>query len=189
MEDASRAEEAQVSPSSTEIAERELLDERRPIAIEVQRLKRLLGLAHAHCMARCESPIEERLLRRLIEPTTNRFRLFDGNHDAVAGIRDHVDLFAQHSVTAGDGKLYRLDFAAVGIGESAAVRIAIECDGHNFHERTKEQAAHDKSRDRALTLAGWMVLRFTGSEIHRDADACAAQVMIAIRRLAAPGVV
>lgn len=44
----------------------------------------------------------------------------------------------------------------------------IECDGHDFHERTKEQAAHDKARDRFLQSEGYLVLRFTGSEIYRD---------------------
>lgn len=43
--------------------------------------------------------------------------------------------------------------------------IAIELDGHDFHERTKEQATRDKKRDRALVSAGWSVLRFTGSEV------------------------
>lgn len=54
-------------------------------------------------------------------------------------------------------------------------RLAIECDGHEFHEKTKEQAAHDKARDRALVAAGWPVMRFTGSEIHADPFACAKQ--------------
>lgn len=35
---------------------------------------------------------------------------------------------------------------------------------------------HDKSRDRRLTAAGWRVMRFTGSEVYRDAAACVAQV-------------
>lgn len=51
--------------------------------------------------------------------------------------------------------------------------IAIECDGHNFHEKTKEQAAHDKARDRELQSGGIRVLRFTGSEIWKDALGCA----------------
>lgn len=54
--------------------------------------------------------------------------------------------------------------------------IVVECDGHDFHERTKDQAARDKKRDRAMTTAGFSVLRFTGSEIHRDASACAKEV-------------
>lgn len=52
------------------------------------------------------------------------------------------------------------------------LQIVVECDGHDFHERTKEQAAKDRARDRALTLGGYRVLRFTGSELFNDARQC-----------------
>lgn len=55
-------------------------------------------------------------------------------------------------------------------------RLIVECDGHDFHERTKEQAARDKSRDRHTVMAGYKVFRFTGSEIWRDPMGCAQQV-------------
>lgn len=53
--------------------------------------------------------------------------------------------------------------------------LAVELDGHEWHERTKEQAERDKSRDRALLEAGIPVMRFTGSEINRDPHDCARQ--------------
>lgn len=56
-------------------------------------------------------------------------------------------------------------------------QILVECDGHDFHEKTKKQAAHDKARDRALVAAGHKVLRFTGSEIYADPCACAAEAI------------
>jgi very-short-patch-repair endonuclease len=76
---------------------------------------------------------------------------------------------------------YRVDFA---FSRSCIDRehddgdpfVIVECDGHDFHERTKEQAARDKSRDRELQLAGHRVLRFTGSEIWRDPVGCAHQI-------------
>lgn len=58
-----------------------------------------------------------------------------------------------------------------------AANIVCECDGHQFHEATKEQAARDRSRDRRLQAAGYIVFRFTGSEIAADADACAASII------------
>lgn len=64
--------------------------------------------------------------------------------------------------------LFRVDFALL----DRTSRIAIELDGHDFHERTKEQAQRDKARDRALTRAGWRVVRFTGSEVFADANRC-----------------
>jgi very-short-patch-repair endonuclease len=56
-------------------------------------------------------------------------------------------------------------------------KLVVECDGHDFHERTKEQAEHDKKRDRKLTELGYTVLRFTGREIWRDPMACALQAI------------
>lgn len=50
------------------------------------------------------------------------------------------------------------------------IKIVIECDGHDFHEKTKEQAARDKRRDREMTLSGYKVLRYTGSEIVSDPE-------------------
>ena len=47
-------------------------------------------------------------------------------------------------------------------------KVIIECDGHDFHEKTKEQAKHDKERDRFLTSLGFKILRYTGSEIYND---------------------
>jgi hypothetical protein len=56
------------------------------------------------------------------------------------------------------------------------LKVVVECDGHEFHERTKEQARADKSRDRELTAMGYTVLHFTGSEIHADPWKCAREV-------------
>lgn len=68
---------------------------------------------------------------------------------------------------------YTADFALV----APKFTIVIECDGHDYHERTKEQAAHDRKRDRSMVEAGLLVLRFTGSEIWRNPFACAEQVL------------
>lgn len=62
---------------------------------------------------------------------------------------------------------YRLDLAILGRG----YRLCVEFDGHDFHERTKEQATRDKTRDRALVREGWTVLRYTGLEVYRDPNA------------------
>jgi very-short-patch-repair endonuclease len=71
---------------------------------------------------------------------------------------------------------YRADLAIVDLDRVSAP-IAIEADGHDFHERTKEQARHDRQRDRWFSSSGWRVLRFTGSEIYRDAAAVAEEVV------------
>lgn len=54
--------------------------------------------------------------------------------------------------------------------------LVIECDGHEFHEKTKQQVERDKVRERAIVAAGYTLLRFAGSEIHRNSDACAKEI-------------
>ena len=78
-------------------------------------------------------------------------------------------------VTVGD---YRIDFLILHLdGPDGLGGVVVECDGHDYHERTKEQAARDKARDRDLQEQGYKVFRFTGSEIWRDAIGCADQAL------------
>jgi uncharacterized protein DUF559 len=92
---------------------------------------------------------------------------------------------------------YKADFALARIayeiehvdgvpGDEILVKspiVVVECDGHDFHEKTKEQAARDKSRDRDMLAQGYRVLRFTGSEIHNRAEKCAMEIDAIIRSL------
>jgi very-short-patch-repair endonuclease len=74
---------------------------------------------------------------------------------------------------------YRVDFLFTATsckGAQNTSTLVVECDGHDFHERTKEQARNDRSRDRALQEMGHTVFRFTGSEIYRAPLACARQI-------------
>lgn len=75
---------------------------------------------------------------------------------------------------------YKADFLLWFALKRFHAGVIVECDGHAFHERTKEQAAHDKKRDRDLLTAGYPVLRFTGSEIFKDVLGCADQVRDAL---------
>lgn len=72
---------------------------------------------------------------------------------------------------------YRADFVIGLVEYPSAQRVVVECDGHDYHERTKEQASHDRKRDRAMQSAGYKVFRFTGSDIYRDAIGCAREVV------------
>lgn len=56
-------------------------------------------------------------------------------------------------------------------------QVVVECDGHEFHERTKEQVAKDKQRDRFLQTRSLTVFHFTGSEIWTDVFKCAEEVV------------
>lgn len=75
---------------------------------------------------------------------------------------------------------YRADFLITFHHPQAATelfRVVVEVDGHAFHERTKQQAARDKRRDRHMTTRGYRVLRFSGSEVWKDPAGCAEQVI------------
>jgi very-short-patch-repair endonuclease len=71
----------------------------------------------------------------------------------------------------------RVDFLIVSDAAHTTTRCVVECDGHDFHERTKEQAERDRSRDRRLQGAGYRVFRFTGRELNRSAVTCAKEVL------------
>lgn len=80
-------------------------------------------------------------------------------------------------------KPYRVDFAIVSAGfavDSSApspLLIIVEVDGHDYHERTKEQAEHDKKRDRFMMVNGAKVFRFTGREVFRNDMICVDEVL------------
>jgi len=74
---------------------------------------------------------------------------------------------------------YRVDFAIRHLfGLSGCSGIVIECDGHDFHEKTKKQAAKDKARDRDLQQMGFRVFRYAGSEIWKDPLTCAHEALV-----------
>lgn len=74
---------------------------------------------------------------------------------------------------------WRVDFVLGAVSaEKGRVYLVVECDGHDFHERTKEQAEKDRSRDRRLQDAGYRIYRFTGREIYREARECATQALL-----------
>jgi very-short-patch-repair endonuclease len=52
-------------------------------------------------------------------------------------------------------------------------KVVVEADGALHHLRKKE----DAERDATLTTAGYMVFRFSGSEINRSAEVCIAHVI------------
>lgn len=127
---------------------------------------------------RCQSPIEEILGMSIF------YQMRDWIDDADADMGGAHWMMSEYtwpdeSATPFDGVFcfqqarignYRPDFLFVIQDRTRSVRkaLVVECDGHAFHERTKQQAAHDRSRDRWMTSNDVTVLRFTGSEIWRD---------------------
>jgi very-short-patch-repair endonuclease len=79
---------------------------------------------------------------------------------------------------------YRIDFLVTfeDIETGGVARLAVECDGHDYHERTKEQGARDRARDRYLQSQDIPIFRFTGTEIWHDAVACAREAVADLER-------
>lgn len=112
----------------------------------------------------CESPIEMFF--------TAAFTVY--GRDLIARKTENafdVDLYPQYKIKT-EKHTYRLDFMLDLYSEKEEHKFAIECDGHNYHEKTKEQAANDRSRERALMREGFTVIRFTGSELHNKPFKC-----------------
>ena len=79
---------------------------------------------------------------------------------------------------------YVVDFlVVVGLKNGGIRMLAIECDGHEYHAKTKYQVARDKRRDRYFAANSIGVMRFTGSEIYNDAQSCAVEILKAITKI------
>ena len=135
-------------------------------------------------LSQCESPIEELLAGALIIigyenigvihilPKYEQFKFGNG--------LDTLVIWPQFQI--GD---YRVDFyielwdgyERSWRGKGFAAKLIVECDGHDYHEKTKEQAQKDKERDRILQSCGYQIFRFTGAEIWKDSFKCASSVL------------
>ena len=132
-------------------------------------------------LVRCESPIEKLFLCALWSRGcwVGRLKLslaphFDG---LCMDARESLLAVAAPQIQIGP---YRVDFllAMYCSATEPLSLVAVECDGHDFHEKTKHQAARDKRRDRDLQMRGVQVFRYTGAEIWHDAGGCASEVLL-----------
>jgi len=121
----------------------------------------------------CETPIE-RLLSLYLYKQSFSYQVIKIQMEL--GI-DVIEIASQYRIET-EHKTYFVDFAipVYDLRMRKGKIFIIECDGHDFHEKTKEQAQRDKVRERALVKQGCTVLRFTGSEIFRQPGKCASEV-------------
>jgi very-short-patch-repair endonuclease len=78
---------------------------------------------------------------------------------------------------------YRADLLVVVqflLVNTNAVWCVVECDGFEYHS-TPEQLAHDMKRQQEIAAKGFMVVRFTGSQIYRHGDMCAEETFDMMR--------
>lgn len=136
----------------------------------------------------CETPIERVLGWALKHDRTSERgvvefmgkKTFEQIEEQTLNLQgfERMRLFCTISCQAQVGP-YRCDFICsvrTWDHKKAPIRLVVECDGHDFHEKTKEQVARDKQRERYLTSDGCHILRFSGSEIWRDPLKCARSV-------------
>lgn len=138
---------------------------------------------------RSDSPIEKifyAAFSTLLELNDLSFREF--YLERYVQIRTGIDCLPQYPV----GK-YRVDFAMWSFGsaqllverpsfqvasEKPVKQLAVELDGHAFHDRDAAQRSYEKRRDRFLQKQGYEVFHYTG------ADVCANPFKVALECLA-----
>ena len=74
---------------------------------------------------------------------------------------------------------YRVDFELINHKDK---KIIVECDGHEFHQKSKQQVEKDNKRERDLKKLGYEVVRFSGSEIFKDAEKCVEDLLDILNR-------
>ena len=113
----------------------------------------------------CESPIEQILWIAL------NFCALNSNN---------WYMFEEQAEVEANGNKYRLDFLYEEDymdNVDNPLHLAIECDGHEFHEKTKEQVEKRNKRDMDLKLAGYDILHYSGSQIYKNPIKCALEIL------------
>lgn len=143
----------------------------------------VIDCGHSELLSRTESPIEAIFAVWFMAERVYRMAIEKGESETYWTVLPQVEVTTR-------GGVFRLDFEVcptvgpngscwwTGASQEFGVsrqRIAVELDGHTFHERTKEQVAARNLRDRSLQADGWMVLHFSGSEVWRRPQECAFQ--------------
>lgn len=121
------------------------------------------------CLVDCESPIEQLLSLHL---TDLRISFNDWNPFIEVS-----QIGRNQEIKCKNGKKYRLDFYfIVNYKNQETKYFGIECDGFEFHQKTKEQVQYDNQRQRDLQNEGIEIIRFSGSEIWKNPIKCAKEV-------------
>lgn len=135
--------------------------------------------------SKIESPIEKAFLDAVLQSCIDRWIDLGYGQELIGETPSesfkpdigHLFIWAQREFKL-SGSRYRADFVLMMRHEKhGSHSIIVECDGHDFHEKTKAQAQRDKKRDRQFVRQGHRVIRFTGSEIHGSAMECAGEAI------------
>jgi very-short-patch-repair endonuclease len=75
-------------------------------------------------------------------------------------------------------KPYKIDIAF------PIARLAVECDGREYHRENVQQLERDQRRDKFLARKGWRTLRIEGIAIRKDIQFCIKKIKDALGDLA-----
>jgi len=94
---------------------------------------------------------------------------------------DHVHgvLLEPHKELKTPDGVFEIDFV---VSAQPDLMLAIEIDGHDFHEKTRAQVSRDKARERFIVRAGYTILRFSGSEVYGNPRKCVSEILDVIKR-------
>lgn len=122
---------------------------------------------------KCESPIEAVMFLAL----KDKFKHFNSFfNEFEVSINPQVQLISGNTTFRGDFEILVTDYE-----RQENHFFLLECDGHDFHEKTKEQVANDRNRERLFMKKGYTVIRFAGSEIFESPTYCADEVVKIIK--------
>ena len=117
-------------------------------------------------ISRCESPIEELFV-------TAFYSL-----DALEYLKTYLGVEVAYAIPQFSIGKYRVDFViAICPRPHEQCLYVVELDGHEFHEKTKEQVKRNNQRDRYFLSEGITILHFSGSEVYNNPDACVKEVI------------
>jgi very-short-patch-repair endonuclease len=114
----------------------------------------------------CDSPIEVSLGAKI-----KRALRVIGDDTLTCRPRYFLEQYIYDLAVFREGRLYPI--------------IIIECDGKDFH-CTPEQLQNDAKKNKLAASKGILLLRFTGSGIHRTPDDCVAKILQTMRYMRPP---
>jgi hypothetical protein len=144
---------------------------------------------------KCESPAERLFLTGFFLVGAGCFNARVANHalefdlgEPQTGSEGRLRIIPQWEIydtqTESNDPAQRCDFCVIYWPDSQpGSSVNIEIDGHDFHERTKEQASSDRKRDRVALRSDGPVIRFTGSNVYAGPQACVSDTISILRAL------
>ena len=119
----------------------------------------------------CKSPIE-----KILHFT------FDKRRWDLKRYKCEYELYPQYEIIANNHKYYADFYVCFPDDEELekSLKIIIECDGNEYHQKTKAQVKRDNERDYDLKISRYDILHFSGSQIYNDPIKCADDIILYI---------